>query len=74
MQWMYYLCSAIYLSVGLYSQIQIFMMNNWYKAGLKFSMENSVNLLILWVKGTLCNPQFTGNVRNAFILLDFTLV
>ena len=43
---------SIYFSVGLYSQIRIFMMNNWYKAGLKFSMENSVNLLnILWLKG-----------------------
>ena len=34
---------SIYFSVGLYSRIQIFMRNNWYKAGLKFSMENSVN-------------------------------
>ena len=42
---------SIYFSVGLYSWIQIFMTNNWYKAELKFSMENSVNLLILWLKG-----------------------
>ena len=62
---------SIYFSVGLHSRIQIFMMNNWCKAGLKFSMENSVNLLILWLKG---HGVITGNLRNAFILLDFTFV
>ena len=33
---------SIYFSVGLYSQIQISMRNNWYKAE---------NTLILWLKG-----------------------
>ena len=40
---------SIYFSVGLYSQIQIFMRNNWYKAGL--ISEFSENTLILWLKG-----------------------
>ena len=44
---------SIYFSVGLYSWIQIFLTNNWYKAGLVFNGEFSESLNFV-VKGTLC--------------------